>query len=384
MTRQQAITALRALWAGSVLGAVIVVPIAAGAADLAEPIEHLLNSRTAGSPRVYAEAAEAVADAARRGRPLQQYIIALVSRDEDAPPAARISPATRERYFAESRPAIRKLAEERNNPLAWYLLSVDAGDTNLLRRAADGNNVQALNAWGTALLDRALNMPETDEAGIRAAVDCFRRAAGQGDANGLYHLGMAYARGLGGARDDAKAFSCFRSSAEKGHPEAINSLGWFFREGRVFAKDLELAAKWFEKSASYGNPYGQFNWGLALQRGEGVTADATRAVEQFRRAAEGGCIEAMTAYGVALARGDGVKADAPGAVIWFRKAAAAGYPPAMENLAECYARGRGVPESNREALVWKFRSRAARGDRAAADWLKQNAPEPNASAAEKE
>ena len=82
----------------------------------------------------------------------------------------------------------------------------------------------------------------------------------------------------------------------------------------------------------------------------------------------------MTAYGVSLARGDGVKADAPGAVVWFRKAAEAGYPPAMENLAECYARGRGVPEDNREALVWKFRSRAARGDRAAADWLKQNAP----------
>ena len=374
MTCRQTATALRALWVMGTLGAAVVAPPAAGAVDLAAPIERLLNSRSAGSPRAYAEAAEAVAAAAERGRPLQQYIIALISRDADAPPAARISSATRERYLAESRVAIHRLAEERDNPLAWYLLSVESSDTNLLRRAADGNNVQALNVWGTSLLDRALNAPTVDEAGIREAVDCFRRAAGQGDANGLYNLGMAYARGLGMARDDAQAFACFRSAAEKGHPEAINSLGWFFREGRVFAKDLELAAKWFEKSASYGNPYGQFNWGLALQRGEGVTADAARAVEQFRRAAEGGCIEAMTAYGVALARGDGVKADAPGAVIWFRKAAEAGYPPAMENLAECYARGRGVPESNREALVWKFRSRAARGDRAAADWLRQNAP----------
>lgn len=349
------------------------LPAAAFAVDLAAPIERLLNSRSAGSPRAYAEAAESVADAARKGRPLQKYIIALISRDQDAPPAARISAATRERYFAESRPTIKRLAQERNNPLAWYLLSVDSGDTNLLRRAPEGGNVQALNAWGTALLDHAMNSPTRDTEGVREAAACFRRASGLGDANGSYNLGMMYARGLGMPRDDGRAFACFRTAAEKGHPEAINSLGWFFREGRVFAKDLELAAQWFEKSASYGNPYGQLNWGLALQRGEGVEKDATKAAEQFRRAAEGGCIEAMTAYGVALARGDGVDEDAARAVEWFRKAASTGYPPAMENLAECYARGKGVPEDNRLALEWKFRSRAARGDRAAAKWLEEEA-----------
>ncbi len=45
----------------------------------------------------------------------------------------------------------------------------------------------------------------------------------------------------------------------------------------------------------------------------------------------------------------------------------------MENLAEGYARGEGVQEDNRLALEWKFRSRAARGDRAAAKWLEEEA-----------
>lgn len=348
------------------------LPLASGGGDLAKPIEQLLNSRSAGSPHAYENAAAQVAEAARKGRPLQKYIIALISRESDAPPAAHITDAERERYFAESRPAVRRLAEERGNPLAWYLLSVDSGDTNLLKRAADGNNVQALNAWGNYLLDRALNAPQIDRGMVEEAVSCFRRATGLGDGNGFYNLGMAYARGLGIPRDDARALACFRSAAEKGHPAAMNSVGWFLREGRVVGKDLELAAKWFEKAASYGNPYGQLNWGLALQRGEGVASDAVRAAEQFRRSAEGGCIEAMTAYGVALARGDGVAADEEGAVRWFEKAAATGYPPAMENLAECYASGRGVAADNRKSLEWKFRSRAARGDKAAADWLRQN------------
>ena len=366
--RQLLLFAAAASAAGTCVGD---APLGAGA------IERMLNSQTSGSPRAYAKAVEEVAVDAKRGQPLQRFLIALASRDADAVPAARLPARERETYFADSRPVIRRLAEERDNPLAWYLLSLDAGDTNLLRRAADGGNVQALNAWGTTLLNLAFNASESkvqETARCLDAVACFEKAAGQGDANGLYNLGMAYARGLGVKRDDTKAFDCFRTAAEKGHPEAINSLGWFFREGRVFAKDLELAAKWFEKSASYGNPYGQLNWGLALQRGEGVTRDAAAAAEQFLRAAEGGCIEAMDARGVALARGDGVPADEPGAVKWFEKAAAHGYPPAMENLAECYARGRGVPEDNRLALVWKFRSRAARGDRAAAAWLKQNDP----------
>ncbi len=346
------------------------------AAPSTASIEMLLNSRAAGSPRAYAQAAAEVAAAAAAGRPLQKFVIAIVSRDDNAPPAARLSPETRERYLAETRPMILRLAEERKNPLAWYLLAVDAGDTNLLKRAADGNCIQALNAWGAAELDRAFNesasAAERDER-ARLAVDCFRRSAAKGDANGLYNYGMAFARGLGGVRDDERAFACFRAAAEKGHPEAINSIGWFFRDGRVFAQDLALAAKWFEKSASYGNAYGQFNWGLALARGEGVERNAKAAVEQFRRAAQGGCIEAMAAFGVALARGDGVKADESRAVGWFEKAAAAGYPPAMENLAECYAKGRGVKEDNAKALEWKFRSRAARGDRVAARWLEENA-----------
>jgi len=352
--------------------------LSARAAESTAAIEMLLNSRSSGSPRAYAKSAEEVAEAAKAGRPLQKFVIAIVSREENVPPAAKLTAAERELYLAETRPLIRRLAEERDNSLAWYLLAVDSGDTNLLKRAVDGDCIQALNAWGSAMLDRAFNDSRTKEeenARVKEAVDCFRRASAQGDANGIYNYGMAFARGLGGTRDDEKAFDCFRAAAEKGHPEAINSMGWFFREGRVFGKDLVLAAKWFEKAASYGNPYGQLNWGLALQHGEGVAKDPEKAAEQFLRAAEGGCIEAMAARGVALARGDGVKVDEPGAVRWFEKAAMAGYPPAMENLAECYAKGRGVPEDNRKALEWKFRSRAARGDRSAAEWLEKNASE---------
>ena len=195
--------------------------------ESARAIERLLNSRTAGSPRAFAQAVEVVAADAKRGQPLQKFLMAIIARDEEMPPAVRLTAREQEIYLAESRPVIRRLAEGRNNPLAWYLLSVDAGDTNLLKRAADGGNVQALNAWGTSALDRALNegLPkDAEQRAVRAAVSCFEKAAGLGDANGLYNLGMAYARGLGRKRDDMRAFDCFRAAAEATEEAVLNSM----------------------------------------------------------------------------------------------------------------------------------------------------------------
>ena len=343
--------------------------------DQANAIVRLLNSRASGSPKGYADAAEEIAADAAAGKPLQGFVLAIVSQEPDAPPAARLDEATRKRYLDASRERIRKLAHKTNNSLAWYLLSIDSGDTNLLQRAALGGNVQALNAWGSMLVNNVVaEGRSTNEIArvLEEALGFFKQAAGLGDANGLYNLGMCHARGLGTPRDDEKAFDCFRSAAEKGHPEAINNIGWFFREGRIVGKDLELSTKWFKKSADYRNAYGEYNYGLALHRGEGIRKDDKEAAKYFKRAADDGCIEAIDSYGVALLRGEGVDQDELEAVKTFERAAATGFPPAMENLAYCYEKGKGVKADDKMALLWRIRSKAARGDRAAQAWLLQN------------
>lgn len=343
--------------------------------DQANAIVRLLNSRASGSPKAFADAAAEIAPHAADGKTLHQFVLAIVSRDSDAPQAARLDEETRERYLAESRPKIKALAHKTNNSLAWYLLALDSGDTNLLQRAAVGGNVQAENAWGTMLVNDVIRESlSTNEIArvLGEAIGFFGKAAGKGDANGLYNLGMCYARGLGSPRNDEKAFSCFRSAAEKGHPEAINNIGWFFREGRIVGKDPALSAKWFKKSADLQNAYGEYNYGLALHRGEGVDRDDVEAVRYFKRAAEGGCVEAINSYGLALLRGEGVAQDVIGAIKAFERAAAAGFPPAMENIATCYEKGNGVKADDKKALLWRIRSKAARGDRAAQAWLQQN------------
>ena len=100
--------------------------------------------------------------------------------------------------------------------------------------------------------------------------------------------------------------------------------------------------------------------------------DYKTAAKLLEKAAAGGCVEAIDVFGVALWKGEGIEADPRRAFGLFMKAASAGYPPAMENVSTCYERGSGVRADEHLALEWKIRSRAARGDRNAQAWLRQN------------
>ena len=345
-------------------------------ADPKEAVARLFNARASGSVRGFEQAAEDVAEMAKLGRPICPYALAIVSRMSSPPPAARLDEATRNKYLDAWRGQIKKLAEEKNDPMALYLLSLEGNDRGFLRRAAEAGNVQAMNVWGTYLITHGTRgVSDTNEVNriLGEASRYFRSAADRNDANGLYNLGMCYMQGLGVPQDDQNAFGRFQSAAEKEHPEAMNSIALFYREGRVVEKSLERSAKFFEKSASYGNPYGEYNFALALQNGEGVAQDEARAAALLSKAADGGCVEAVDAYGMALLDGRGVQENPEAAFKCFLRAADAGYPPAMENLSKCYQYGKGVKADNRRAMEWKIRSCAARGDRNAQAWLQQNA-----------
>ena len=363
-------------WAILVLMALILG--ARGEGKPSDAILKLLNSRAAGSPRGYSTAAKIVADEAanNKNQPVYKFVIALVSEDPQAPETARLDPEVRKRYLNESRDRIRQLAEKKGNSMAWYLLSLENNNTNFLKRAADGGNPQALNAWGTmcikqAFRDTSLSTNDLERV-LRRCFGYFNDAAGQKDANGFFNLGMCYLHGYGCEKDLDRAFGCFRTAAEAGHPEAINNIGGFFRDGLIVEKDYVRAAKWFFKSAELGNAYGQLNYALALQRGEGIEKDEKAAAKLLLDAAQQGCPEAMNAYGMCCFTGSGVKQDQHAAFNWFKAAAASSFPPAMENMATCYEQGKVVERSVRLATMWKLRARAARGDRNAMAWLKQN------------
>ena len=201
----------------------------------------LLNSPAATSPTRFAEAQRIVLEDAKAGKPLQQFVVGVTTKD---PKAAKA-------YADASRDKIRRLAEERNNPLAWYLLSMEKNDFRMLKRAADGGNIQALNALGSIMIQTAFDQKvDTNrlEKALVQGFNCFRRAAAQRDPNGYINLGTCYLRGFGCEPDFALAHQCFRAAAEAGHPEGMDYVSANFENGHGVERNPELALLWRMKA----------------------------------------------------------------------------------------------------------------------------------------
>jgi TPR repeat protein len=204
----------------------------------ADAVATLLNSPSSTSPARFAQAKELVEREAAEGKPLQQFVIGVLSDDEKL----------RRKYLESSRARIKAMAEKKNNPLAWYLLSLENNDLKLLQRAAEGGNVQALNALGTIATSEAIASKKlSSDAVAKILKKCFGyfgQAAAMRDANALINLGSCYMRGLGCTPDQALAFECFRSAAKLGHPEGMDYMSACYEHGHGVKKDAELSLLW--------------------------------------------------------------------------------------------------------------------------------------------
>lgn len=209
-----------------------------GAMSSSDAVVRVLNAPTSCGAKVYAEAKEIVTRDAKAGKPLQQFVLGVTTDDKELA----------KRCLDASRDKIRELAEKRNNPLAWYLLSVEKNDFACLQKAADGGNVQALNALGSIAISEAFAREgvETNrlERILKRGYDCFSRAARQRDPNGFVNLGTCYLRGFGCAQDMVMAVRCYQAAAELGHPEAMDNLSAAYQFGHGVKPDAERSLYW--------------------------------------------------------------------------------------------------------------------------------------------
>ena len=239
---------------------IIATLLAAATLCSSDAIAILLNSPASSSRNRYALALETVRREAEAGKPLQQFVIGITTDDT----------ALAKRYIEASGAQITALAEQSDNPLAWYLLSVEKNDVNLLRKAAAGGNVQALNALGTLVAQKAVvNRKTLSEAEIEKLLaesyGYFRQAALKRDPNALINLGTCYLRGLGCRIDMSIAVECFRSAARMGHPEGMDCLSACYELGQGVTKNPRLSIYWRMKARSLRGDEAAAKW---LKEGE--------------------------------------------------------------------------------------------------------------------
>ncbi len=129
-----------------------------------------------------------------------------------------------------------------------------------------------------------------------------------------------------------------RRAADAGNIQALNAMGTvLIREGRENPKQMVQGFQLFQQAAAKGDANGLYNMASCYLQGLGCDKDEKKGLAALQQAAD------------------------------------KGQPFAMDVLAASYERGlSGLPKSTRLSLLWQMRARAARGDEAAATWLKEN------------
>lgn len=149
------------------------------------------------------------------------------------------------------------------------------GAMPLLRKAADEGHAPA-----QVMLAQILDKAEFD----KEAIEYFRKAALQGNADGEFGLGTMYAGGEGVSRDTQEALRWYRLAAGRGHDRAILVLALAYLGGNLGLTDRRRddaqARLWIRTVAETGNIQGMEGLAAALRSGDfGFVVDTKQAAD---------------------------------------------------------------------------------------------------------
>ena len=212
------------------------------------------------------------------------------------------------------------------------------------------------------------------------AMEWFRKAAVNGNADAQYNIGYMYHNGQGVAKDYAKALEWYGKAAANGNAAAQNNIGYMYQHGRKLsrkyqhgqgvAQDYAKALEWYEKAAVQENADAQNNIGYMYQHGQGVARDYAKALEWYKKAEANGHVGVHNNLGILYEKGLGVEQDYLKAMEHYQKAADKGNSRAQYCIGYLYEKGLGIEQDYSKAMEY-YTKAADQGYRSAKTRLKK-------------
>ena len=177
-----------------------------------------------------------------------------------------------------------------------------------------------------ALPDATEFVSEIEEQDMENDFAWWKALADQGDAEGLYHVGVFYGTGDVVSQDYKKSVAYFEQADQKGCLAATFQLGVYHQFGYGVKKDIRKALAYFERAAANGHADAAAWAGQIYERGtDGVKVDHSKAFNLYSIAAEQDIEEAIWYVIQGYLLGQGADKDFDKAYEWFQKADALGY-----------------------------------------------------------
>lgn len=164
------------------------------------------------------------------------------------------------------------------------------------------------------------------------AVDCFRRAAEQGDAEGQLNYGAMFFLGKGVEQNYKTAFEWILKSANNGNIDGQNDLGYLYENGFGIDQNYNKALEWYKKASDNGSGSASQSIAMLYWNGNGVEMSKKKSAEWSLKGAEQGDAGAQYGIGYCYENGYGVEQNTKKAIEWYTKAAEQGDEDAMKAL----------------------------------------------------
>lgn len=169
------------------------------------------------------------------------------------------------------------------------------------------------------LVSQGKSLLETEDCN---AMECFQKAAEQGNVEANYLIGKMYFEGVCVENDNEIAADWYKKAAEKDYADAQNMLAKMYFEGIGVQQDYDKSAKWALKALEF-NDYTESLYVLSMMylSGMGVPKDDDKAVEMYSKYKNITIPQAMVEIGNMYYKGEGVAQNIKDAKSLWQKAA---------------------------------------------------------------
>lgn len=214
------------------------------------------------------------------------------------------------------------------------------------KKAAEEGNIEGITALGDCYFNGV-----GSHVNVFEAVKLYSEAAERGYANAQLKLGILLLTGRGVTMDFKNGIAWIEKAANQGNADAQTYLGVLYYTGDRIERDYNLAFKWFNKAAG-NNPEASYYLSRYYMEGQGVEKNKEKAIELIKDAAQGGYAEAQYLLATFFDSGQIITQDYKQAFFWFEKAAMQNHPMAQQVLGRYYTNGIGVEKDYKKAAYW--------------------------------
>lgn len=113
-----------------------------------------------------------------------------------------------------------------------------------------------------------------------------KKAAEQGDGDGLWTLALAYEHGRGVAKNVEVAIEYYERGAEVGHARSLNSLGCYYIRGDMVDQNMKYGFEMVLRASLLGDGEAMANLGRCYQFGNGCMGNMKKAIVWYKKSLE--------------------------------------------------------------------------------------------------